>query len=312
MLSPAVLREHVAAVRAATAAPFAVNFFCHAPPRADEAVEARWTAALARYYAEAGVDPRGAAPGPARAPFDAAMCEVVEETRPAVVSFHFGLPRADLLERVRRTGALVLSTATTVGEARWLEERGVDGIVAQGLEAGGHRGMFLSGDVGGQPGLFALLPQVVDAVKTPVVAAGAIADGRAIAAAFVLGASAVQIGTAYLLTPESTASAIHREALRRASDDGTRLTNLFSGRPARGISNRFMREMGPTSELAPPFPLAAGAVAPLRAAFERKGSGDFSPLWAGEAAALAREQGAESLTRELWQEAQRVAAGLRL
>lgn len=213
---------------------------------------------------------------------------------------------------MKRTGALVLCSATTVAEAQWLEAKGVDAIIAQGVEAGGHRGMFLSSDLGAQPGLFALLPQVADAVRKPVIAAGGIGDGRAIAAAFALGASGVQMGTAYLLTPEATISDVHRRALRQAADDGTRLTNLFTGRPARGIVNRLMREMGPTSDLAPPFPLAPGALAPLRTAFEKRGSGDFSPLWAGQSAALAREDGAEHLTRVLWEEAQRVARGLGL
>lgn len=312
MLTPAQLREQIALVRSRTAAPFNVNFFCHAPPAPDAPAEARWLAALAPYYAEAGVDPASRASGAGREPFDAAMCEVIEETKPAVVSFHFGLPDEALQERVRRTGALILSSATTVAEARWLEARGVDAIIAQGREAGGHRGMFLSTDVDAQPGLFALLPQVVDAVGKPVIAAGAIADGRGIAAAFALGAAAVQIGTAYLRTPQATISSLHRAALARAADDSTRLTNLYSGRPARGIVTRLMRELGPTSPLAPAFPLAAGALAPLRAAHEKLGSGDFSPLWSGEAAALTREEDAGALTRRLWAEAQAIAAALSL
>jgi len=312
LLTPPRLREHIAAVRAATDAPFNVNFFCHVPPRRDEAALARWQQALAPYAAEAGLDSTTAPPALARTPFDAALCEVLEETRPAVVSFHFGLPPADLFARVKRTGALVLSSATTVAEARWLEANGADAIIAQGVEAGGHRGVFLSSDVDAQPGLFALLPQVVDAVRLPVVAAGGIADGRAIAAAFALGASAVQLGTAYLRTPEATTSEVHRAALRQATDDGTRLTNVLTGRPARGLVNRLMRELGPLSDLAPPFPLAADAVAPLRAAFEKQGRGDFSSLWAGQAAALAREEGAEQLTRTLWEEARAVAGSLKL
>ncbi len=312
MLSPAQLRTQIAQVRSRTAAPFNVNFFCHAPPVADASVQARWLAALKPYYGEAGVDLAAVASGPGRSPFDAAMCEVLEEERPAVVSFHFGLPNETLMERVRRTGALILSSATTVAEARWLEGRGVDAIVAQGREAGGHRGMFLSLDVDAQPGLFALLPQVVDAVRKPVIAAGAIADGRGIAAAFALGAAAVQIGTAYLLTPQATISNLHRDALTHAADDATRLTNLYTGRPARGLMTRLMRELGPMSPLAPPFPLATGAVAPLRAAYEKSGSGDFSPLWSGEAGALAREEDAGALTRRLWSQARDIARALRL
>jgi nitronate monooxygenase len=234
MLTPDLLREQIAAVRGKTEAPFNVNFFCHAEPAPDPAIEARWRARLAPYYAEAGVDPSGIRMGPARAPFDEAMCAVVEEARPAVVSFHFGLPHPGLLARVKAAGALTLSSATTVAEARWLEAHGVDGVIAQGREAGGHRGMFLSDDIDAQPGLISLLPQVCDAVRLPVVAAGGIGDGRGIAAAFALGADAVQIGTAYLRTPEALISPIHRAALASARDDATRLT-LFTGRPARGL-----------------------------------------------------------------------------
>jgi nitronate monooxygenase len=310
MLTPDRLREQISAVREATDAPFSVNFFCHAEPKADPEIEARWLARLRPYYGEAGLDPPAASAGPARAPFGEALCAVIEEARPAVVSFHFGLPSAPLLARVKAAGALILSSATTVAEARWLESHGADVVIAQGREAGGHRAMFLTADVDDQPGLFALLPQVRDAVRLPVVAAGGVSDGRGIAAAFALGADAIQIGTAYLRTPEATITPIHRAALRNARDDATRLTNVFTGRPARGLVNRFVAEVGPMCPDAPPFPLAAGAAAPLRAAAEKRGSGDFSPLWAGEAAALAREEGAEALTRRLWADAQAVMSAL--
>ncbi|HEY1941030.1 MAG TPA: nitronate monooxygenase [Roseiarcus sp.] len=308
MLTPAQLREQIAEMRAHTTAPFNVNFFCHAQPVVDEGAHARWFAALAPYYAEAGLDLAAVAPGAGRNPFDQAMCEVVEDTKPAVVSFHFGLPDEALFDRVRRTGALTLSSATTVAEARWLEGRGVDAIIAQGREAGGHRGMFLSRDVDAQPGLFALLPQVVDAVRKPVIAAGAIADGRGVAAAFALGAAAVQVGTAYLRTPQSAISQLHRAALAGATDEGTRLTNLYTGRPARGLVTRLMSELGPMCDVAPAFPLATAAIAPLRAAHEKAGRGDFSPLWSGEAGAMAREEDAGVLTRRLWDEAHAVSA----
>ncbi len=310
MLMPDRLSEQIASVRRATNAPFNVNFFCHAEPAPNPDADARWRNRLAPYYAEAGIDPSGVAAAPARAPFGAAMCAVVEEMRPAVVSFHFGLPSAELLSRVKGAGALVLASATTVAEARWLEQNGVDAVIAQGREAGGHRGMFLSDDIDAQPGLISLLPQVRDAVRVPVVAAGGVSDGRGIAAAFALGADAVQIGTAYLRTPEATISSLHRAALANARDDATRLTNVFTGRPARGLINRFVAEVGPMCEDAPQFPLAAGAAAPLRAAAEKSGSGDFSPLWAGEAAALARDEGAEALTRRLWADAHGIMPGL--
>ena len=273
MLTPAALREQIGAIRARTGSPVNVNFFCHVPPAPDSRREAAWRAELAADYAGAGVAPPEPGGGPGRAPFDAGMAEVVEETRPEVVSFHFGLPEESLLARVRRTGAKIYSSATSVAEARWLDARGVEAVIAQGAEAGGHRGMFLTDDVDAPPGLFALLPQVVDAVRVPVVAAGGIADGRGIAAAFVLGARAVQIGTAYLKTPQATISPVHRRALAAAADDATRLTNLFTGRPARGLLNRFMRDHGPLNSRAPPFPLAASAVAPFRAHYEAQGSG---------------------------------------
>jgi nitronate monooxygenase len=310
MLTPGALREQIAALRQATGAPFNVNFFCHAEPKPDPEIETRWRQRLAPYYAEVGIDPSAIPAGPVRAPFDAGLCAVIEEARPAVVSFHFGLPSAELISRVKASGALILASATTVAEARWLEQHGAGGVIAQGREAGGHRGMFLSDDVNAQPGLISLLPQVRDAVRAPVVAAGGISDGRGIAAAFALGADAVQIGTAYLRTPEATISPLHRAALANARDDATRLTNVFTGRPARGLVNRFVAEAGPMCEDAPPFPLAAGAAAPLRAAAEKRGSADFSPLWAGESAALARDEGAEALTRRLWTDGLAVMAGL--
>jgi nitronate monooxygenase len=312
MLTPAILSDQIAEIRARTQAPFNVNFFCHEPPPPDQERHSNWLGRLAGDYAEAALDPPDAGSGPGRAPFDAAMAEVVEATKPPVVSFHFGLPDEALVARVKAAGAKIYSSATTVAEARWLEARGIDAVIAQGAEAGGHRGMFLSKDIADQPGLIALLPQVVYAVRLPVIAAGGIADGRGVAAAFALGASAVQIGTAYLKTPQAATSAPHRAALREATDDATRLTNLFTGGPARGLVNRFMREHGPMNDAAPAFPLATGAVAPLRAYWEKRGSGDYSPLWAGQAAALAREEDAGALTEQLWREAKETLAALRL
>ncbi len=304
MLDPAKARSELAAIRQRTGKPFNVNFFSHESQRPDPRSEQAWKARLAPYYAELGLDMTASTPSARRSPFDAAMCEVVEEIEPEVVSFHFGLPDESLIERVKATGAVMISAATTVEEARWLEDHGCDAIIAQGYEAGGHRGMFLAQDIATQPGTFALVPQVVDAVNVPVIAAGAIADGRGIAAAFALGAAAVQIGTAYLLTPESLISDLHRGALRAARDDTTALTNVFSGRPARGILNRVMREVGPMSQLAPAFPTAGAALAPLKAASEKSGSSDFSSLWSGQAAPLAREMDAGTLTRRLALDAQ--------
>jgi nitronate monooxygenase len=303
MLTPDQLRDQITQFRSSTRKPLNVNFFCHVPPKPDAAREARWREQLAPYYREYGLDPTAATPFAVRAPFNEAFCNVVEETRPEVVSFHFGLPSPELMGRVKAIGAAILSSATHVGEARWLAERGVDAIIAQGLEAGGHRGIFLTDKLEGQVGIFALTPQIVDVVDVPVIAAGGVGDARGIVAALALGAAGVQIGTAYLFCPEAKISAPHRAALRGARDDATALTNLMSGRPARGIVNRVMRELGPISEVAPEFPLATGALAPLRAAAEASGSGDFSPLWAGQAAGLGRSLPASELTGLLSAEA---------
>jgi nitronate monooxygenase len=301
MLTPEAVRSELAAIRAATDRPYNVNFFCHAPPAPDAAREARWRAALAPFYKEFGIDPAAIPAGPGRAPFSVETAEILAEFKPRVVSFHFGLPSSDLLDRVRRIGSKILSSATTVEEAKWLEAHGADAVIAQGAEAGGHRGMFLTDDLSTQVGTFALLPQVVRAVKVPVIAAGGIADAQGVAAAMALGAAAVQVGTAYLLCPEATTSAVHRAALKSEAARHTVLTNVFSGRPARGIVNRVIRELGAMSEAAPAFPLAVAGVAPLRAKAEASGSGDFSPLWSGQNASGCREIPAGELTRLLAQ-----------
>ncbi len=293
------MRAEIGVIRQRTDKPLNVNFFTHTPPEPDAARDAAWKAALAPYYDEYGLDPSVSAPAVSRAPFDNAMCEVVEELRPEIVSFHFGLPDPALFARVKDAGCTVLSSATTVEEARWLEQAGCDAIIAQGYEAGGHRGMFLNDDIMLQAGTMALVPQMVDAVTGPVIAAGGIADGRGVAAAFALGAAGAQIGTAYLFTPESLVSDLHRAALNEARDDGTALTNLFSGRPARGLLNRTMREIGPMSDSAPAFPTAGTALAPLKKKAEAAGDTAFTSLWAGQAASLGHEIGAGDLTRQL-------------
>lgn len=299
MLGLDAMRKELAAIRAQTRKPFNVNFFCHVQPEPSAEREAIWRAALAPYFREHGIDADAIPAGPGRLPFSAEVADALAEFKPAVVSFHFGLPSADLLARVRGWGAKILSSATTVDEARWLEGRGVDAIIAQGLEAGGHRGIFLSEDLSTQVGTLALVPQMVNAVRLPVIAAGGIADARSVAAAMALGAAGVQIGTAYMLCPEATTSAAHRAALKSDAARVTALTNLFTGRPARGIVNRIMRELGPMSAAAPAFPLATSAIAPLRAKAESQGSGDFSPLWSGQNASGCKELPAAELTREL-------------
>ncbi|KAB0568998.1 nitronate monooxygenase [Pseudomonas palleroniana] len=298
-LSLEQLREALTTLRQADVRPINVNFFCHQPPAADEARDRRWKALLEPYYRELGADFDAPTPESNRSPFNEAACEVVEEFRPEVVSFHFGLPEKRLLDRVKATGAKVLSSATTVEEAIWLEQHGCDAIIAMGVEAGGHRGLFLSDDLNTQIGLMALVPQIVDAVKVPVIAAGGIGDARGIVAAFALGAAAVQIGTAYLFTPEANVSASHHHALRNAQASETALTNLFTGRPARGIVNRVMRELGAINPAAPAFPRAGGALMPLKA----KDEAGFSNLWSGQALRLGKEMSSYALTRELAEQA---------
>ena len=299
MISVDKAREQINIIRQRVSAPVNMNFSCQKMVDADPARVAAWKQRLAPYYEELGLDPAARLPATNRAPFDAAMCELVEELRPEVVSFHYGLPDQALLKRVKAAGCVVMSSATIVREAIWLEQHGCDAIIAQGAEAGGHRGMFLTDDIAEQPGTFALVPQVVDAVKVPVIAAGGIADGRGIAAAFALGASGVQIGTAYLRCPESRVTGPARIALAEARDDATVITNVMTGRPARGVPNRMMREVGPISPDAPAFPHAATALGPLKAAAEKLGKVDFTNLWAGQALRLGREMPAAELTRAL-------------
>jgi len=301
--APEEIRTALGVIRQRTSKPVNLNFFAHTPPLPDAAREARWRECLEGYYTEFAIDRRMPIPVSDRAPFSETTCEIVEAFRPEVVSFHFGLPEPRLLDRVKAAGCKIIASATSAKEARWLADRGCDAIIAQGYEADGHRGMFLTDNIASQAGTFALVPQVADAVKVPVIAAGGIADGRGIAAAFALGASAVQIGTAYLFCPEAKVTALHRSALQSAQDDETAVTNVFTGRLARGIINRAMRELGPLSADAPAFPLAGGALAPLKAAAEAKGDSGFTSLWSGQAAALGREMAAGKLTQTLAAEA---------
>jgi nitronate monooxygenase len=298
LTNEAMVRE-LQAMRARTGNPYNVNFFCHPPPAVDARREEAWRAQLGGYYREFGIDAASIPAGPGRAPFTREAADALEPFRPAVVSFHFGMPDGELVARVKSWGSKVLACATTVDEAVWLEARGADVIIAQGVEAGGHRGNFLTDDLTTQVGTLALLPQVARAVKVPVIAAGGIADAEGVAAAMALGAAGVQVGTAFLLCPEATTSAVHRAALKSPAARHTALTNLFTGRPARGIVNRVMREQGPINPAAPQFPLATSAIAPLRAKAEAGGSGDFSPLWSGQNASGCREVPAGVLVREL-------------
>ncbi|WP_165008242.1 NAD(P)H-dependent flavin oxidoreductase [Neisseria yangbaofengii] len=298
MLSPDQLRAEIEAIRAATNAPFNVNFFAHRQPEADAGKMQQWLATLAPYYRELGIDADNIAQGGGRQPFGAAQADIITELKPPVVSFHFGLPEADLLQQVKQSGAKILCSATTVDEARWLVEHGANAVIAQGLEAGGHRSMFRS-KVHEQVGTFALLPQIRAAVDVPVIAAGGISNAATARAAQTLGADGIQIGTALLLADEADTSAAHRTALQSPRAETTALTNLFSGGLARGIVNRFMRENGCIHPVAPPFPLAQSASAPLRSAAEKQGSDEFSPLWAGQNAPLARNGSTAEIIAEI-------------
>lgn len=295
----AALREQLSRLADGAAGPFNVNFFCHEAPRSDPEKEAAWREMLTPYYSEAELDPSTIEVKAGRAPFSHEVADLVEPFRPPVVSFHFGLPDEALLDRVRGWGSKVMSTATTVEEALWLERRGVDLVIAQGLEAGGHRGNFLSSDLTRQAGTFALLPRIVEAVQVPVVAAGGIASKETVQGAMALGAAGVQAGTAFLLCPEATLSDVHRAALKSEAAGHTAVTNLFSGRPARGIVNRIMRELGPMNDRVPDFPLAVAGTLPIRKIAEANGSGDFSSLWCGQNPNGCREMPAEEVVRRL-------------
>jgi nitronate monooxygenase len=299
MLSLEALHQELTTISRQTCNPYNVNFFCHTRPAADTTREAAWRQALSPYFEQFGIDANTIPAGPLRTPFNQAAADVLAEFRPPVVSFHFGLPDPGLLKQVRGWGAKILSSATTLEEALWLQEQGVDAIIAQGLEAGGHRGMFLDDDISTQVGTFALLPQIVQAVNIPVIAAGGIADSKGVAAVLALGAVAAQIGTTYLLCPEASTSLLHRAALKSPAARITALTNLFSGRPARSIVNQLIRELGPINPVAPAFPLATAAITPLRAAAESQGNSGFSPLWSGQNASGCKEIPAAQLTREL-------------
>ena len=299
MLSAGKMREQLSIVRSETDRPLNTNFFCHNSPELSKAREFKWREELQPYFSEFGINVEDIPESAGRRAFSHEVADTLEEFRPEVVSFHFGLPPADLLRRVQSWGSVVLSSATTLREALWLEEHGVDAIIAQGLEAGGHRGMFLTGDITTQIGTFALLPQILEKVRIPVIAAGGIATARGVAAALSMGAVAVQCGTAYLLCDEAKTSEIHRAAIRSDASGHTALTNIFSGRPARSIVNRVISEIGPINLHTPDFPLAGAAISAIRSLSEAAGSGDFSPLWCGQNASGSKAVSAREITMNL-------------
>jgi nitronate monooxygenase len=297
LLGPEQIRNELATISSATSKPYNVNFFVHRHPDPEPERDAAWRTILEPYYAELGIDPSPTMPAPARLSFGHDAADVLEAFKPPVVSFHFGLPSAELMARVKRWGSKVIASATTVDEARYLEAHGVDAVIAQGLEAGGHRGMFLSADLKTQMATMTLVPQIVKAVGIPVIAAGGIADSSGVMDAMALGGAGVQVGTAYLLCPEATTSPLHRAALKSPAANTTDITNIFTGRPARAIVNRLMRELGAINAAAPTFPLAAAAILPLRVAAESQDNADFTSLWAGQNAPRCREMPAGELTR---------------
>lgn len=307
LLSPAEAATEVGRLRALTDRPFSLNFFCHRSPVADEAGEAAWLDRMMPYYREYGIAFDDTALRVEVEPFGETMCSLIEETRPAVVSFHMGMPELHFVDRIRAAGCLIMSSATTVEEAKCLDALGTDIIIAQGIEAGGHRGTFISDSpssaIEAQLGTFALVPQIVDAVRAPVIAAGGIADGRGIAAAFALGAAGVQIGTAFLRCPEASISPPYRDALRDAGSGDAVLTNVFTGRVARALRNRLVMEKGAIAADAPGFPRAMHATMQLAIGAQKRGDVDFTPFWAGQASPLGRELPADVLTRALVREA---------
>ena len=299
MLTPELVESEVARIRAATSNPFNLNFFCHTMPDVTDSALSDWSALFAADYQKYCVDEHSINYGSVRRPFSAEFAEVVTRVKPAVVSFHFGLPSDELLAAVRESGALIFSSATTAAEAIWLEEQGVDAIIAQGVEAGGHRGIFLTDDLTSQLPTKQLLKEIVERVEVPVIAAGGVGSAQNVKELIDLGGSAVQVGTSFLLCDEAKTSQLHREALAASTSPNTVITNVFSGRPARGIVNGMVEKLGAWNRLAPSFPYATPASAPLRLAAEAKSCADYTPLWSGTNTAGCKAISAELLTREL-------------
>lgn len=304
MLTANKVLDVVAKTRVMSNRALNLNFFCHASPvidkkRADAAIDRLrpWFKTL-----NAGPIPEMTE---IHFPFNAQICDAVLEASPKVVSFHFGLPDSALVTRLKDAGIIILSSATSSAEAKWLVERGTDAVIAQGYEAGGHNGWFLPRNGAEATGTMALVPRVVDAVDCPVIAAGGIADGRGIAAAFALGASGVQIGTAFLATPESAVSDIHKQSLIAATGDDTQYCHGFSGRAARTIVNDFSRAMDGVPDF-PDFPLLNAVTGPLRAASAKAGRPDAVSLWAGQGAGLV----GQSTTREVFENLVRQAQAI--
>ncbi|MEM6484954.1 MAG: nitronate monooxygenase [Pseudomonadota bacterium] len=299
MLSPQALVKEIETIRSAGCEFYNLNFFCHLQPSVDTQRELEWRTTLETYYREYKLVANNSDNSPSRQPFSESTLELIRPFRPPIVSFHFGLPARRWVNEIKSWGAEVWSTATTADEAVWLENNGADAVIAQGIEAGGHRGMFLSDDLSTQLTFFELMAAIKDQVTVPIIAAGGLGNPTQLARAIACGAWAVQVGTAYLCCTECGTSAIHRAMLDDERAQITQVTNVFSGRPARGITNRLMTEIGPLSDVVPSFPYAASALAPLRAAAEARGRGDFSPLWSGTDTSGCRQVSAREHTEWL-------------
>ncbi|AMG31700.1 nitronate monooxygenase [Grimontia hollisae] len=299
MLSAEQIVDEIEQFREASSNPYNLNFFCHPSLPFDEICHRRWRAELKPFFTRYGIDENTLDNRASRLPFSHEIADVIAPYAPPIISFHFGLPEPSLLDRVKGWGTKVFSSATTVEEAVWLEQHGCDAVIVQGVEAGGHRGMFLTESLDSQRPTFDLLQDVVDAVGLPVIAAGGIATRGHVEHALSLGAAAVQVGTAYLLCHEANTSALHRQALKSSAAQHTALTNVFSGRPARGIVNGAMASLGYINACAPVFPYASIEMAPLRAAAEKEGRDDFTPLWSGTNNAHCEEVSAADITRML-------------
>lgn len=299
MLSIDVMTEQIRAIRKATSRPYNLNFFCHEMPAFNPHQQDIWKQQLQPYYKELGLDIEGVSVGTSRKPFNHEMADAIEPFSPEFISFHFGLPSLDLMQRIWQWGGKIVSSATTVEEAVWLEKNKVDGIIVQGREAGGHRGMFLTDDLASQQSLSVLLPKIVEQVSVPVIAAGGIACHGDFLKVRAMGACAAQVGTTYLLCPESKATHLHKNAIKQKAKDNTKITNVFSGRPARGIFNRAMKVLGEMNPTAPTFPYASIEMTPLRSKAELLGKDDFTPLWCGENTSGCSEQSAFDVTLSL-------------
>jgi nitronate monooxygenase len=299
MLKPDALATELTRLSAMTDKPFNVNFFCHKTPIVRAQQHREWQQCLSKYFDELGVELPDETGGAVREPFGEEAMSVLEQFKPAVVSFHFGLPDRKQVAHIKAWGGTVISSATTVEEAVWLAEHGADAVIAQGLEAGGHRGSFLTQDMTTQTGTLALVPRICAAISIPVIAAGGIANPQSAVAAIALGATGVQAGTTFLLCSEASTSPLHRAALASNASHHTALTNVFTGRPARSIVNRLVREIGPMATRATAFPSAAGLVSTLRAAAEVRDNDDFTPLWCGQNATGCREESAAQILHRL-------------